>query len=296
VSLAVFLLDPPSIGVVDPALRSFVSDKQSNTVSNNLPNTYAGVAGNVTLLVLANPQGTYQLKVADVAPLVRGGVVYFGSGAPQITLLTEQMRGGQDSFSFQFGTPSLPPPPPPPPIPDDPPATLAAPATSQIPDGNTQIVPQPTIQNTAVLAGAATENRTGSGGDDDADQSPRTTWEWLANGLLQLWSEIRRRLRASLPFKLGLLGGMLDSAVSTTRRPLDKVALNHPSSDDLAEAEGVESVTPPVNDGERQPVHSEGVEARTSAVIDSAPHLQEPDLSATVKSGDAEGDKREESP
>ncbi|HEY2881517.1 MAG TPA: hypothetical protein VGJ15_03775, partial [Pirellulales bacterium] len=112
-SLAVLFLDPVSIGLVDPQGRSFNYNLQTSTVANNLPQTFVEVGGNVEVVVIPNPNGTYQLNVADVAAHSRGGWVLLGDATPQTHLLTGQLRnaaaqsGAASSFELSFGTPSI---------------------------------------------------------------------------------------------------------------------------------------------------------------------------------------------
>ena len=108
-SLAIIFLDPVSIGLVDPEGRSFHYDLNTSTVASNLPQTFIEVGGNVEVIVIPNPSGTYQLNVADVAAHSRGGWVLLGNSNSQSHPLTDQLRSasaqtGQSSFALDFGS------------------------------------------------------------------------------------------------------------------------------------------------------------------------------------------------
>jgi hypothetical protein len=104
VSLGVFFLDPVSFGLVDPQGRSLAYDLQSSAFSNNLPNTFVEVGGNVELVIIPNPTGIYRLSVANVPPHARGGYVHFGHLAPMAAPITAALRAGDSSFTIDFGT------------------------------------------------------------------------------------------------------------------------------------------------------------------------------------------------
>lgn len=106
VSLLVLLLDPVSISLVDPEGKRFGYDLQKNTLANNLSNSFVEVGGNVELLVIAQPTGSYQLNIANVPVLARGGWAYLGNQGSGVTveLLTAQMRDGRSSFLLGFAS------------------------------------------------------------------------------------------------------------------------------------------------------------------------------------------------
>jgi hypothetical protein len=102
VRLLVGIFDPVSFGLVDPDGRSFRYDLQTNTVGGGLPNAFVEVGGNVELIVIADPEAKYDLKVADVAAHARGGFVYFGSQGAQNYAFTDLIRAGAQQFGHSF--------------------------------------------------------------------------------------------------------------------------------------------------------------------------------------------------
>jgi hypothetical protein len=106
VSLGVFFLDPVSFGLVDPQGRSLAYDLRTSALSNNLPNTFVEVGGNVELVVIPNPAGIYRLNVADVPPHARGGYVHFSNLSPTAAPITAALRAGESIFTIDFGTAS----------------------------------------------------------------------------------------------------------------------------------------------------------------------------------------------
>jgi hypothetical protein len=101
ISLLVVFLDPLTFFLADPDNRALSYNLQTNAVANNIPQAFVEVGGNVELVVIANPQGTYELTVADVPARARGGVIYFGnSQTPQVTPITRELLGGERRFSL----------------------------------------------------------------------------------------------------------------------------------------------------------------------------------------------------
>ena len=103
VSMLVIFLDPVSINLVDPEGRSFDYDLKSSlatSLSNRLPRTFVEVGGNVEVVVIPNPRGTYRLQVADVPASARGGAVYFGAQSPVVDVFTAALRNGVRSFEI----------------------------------------------------------------------------------------------------------------------------------------------------------------------------------------------------
>jgi hypothetical protein len=110
VSLLVVFLDPASFLLDDPNGRSFSYNLQKNSVANNLPQTFVEVGGNVEVIVIPNPIGTYHMQLADVAASARGGAVFFGNLADQAagigSLTTEAIDSGDRNFTFTFDSTS----------------------------------------------------------------------------------------------------------------------------------------------------------------------------------------------
>lgn len=104
-SLLVIFLDPVSIGLVDPAGSSFHYNLETNAVANALPRTFVEVGGNVELVVIAEPSGVYQLDVANVSGRARGGAIYLGRESVEVRSITDALRAGSRSFSFDTETP-----------------------------------------------------------------------------------------------------------------------------------------------------------------------------------------------
>jgi hypothetical protein len=108
ISLLVIFLDPVDIELVDPGGRTFSYNLPTNTVSNNIPQAFVEVGGNVEVVVIPNPSGLYSLSVADVSVRARGGSVYLGDQAADIRSFTEAIRSGTREFTFSFGSISPP--------------------------------------------------------------------------------------------------------------------------------------------------------------------------------------------
>ncbi len=105
-SLLVIFLDPVSIGLVDPAGRSFQYNLETNAVANALPRTFVEVGGNVEIMVIAEPRGIYQLDVANVSARARGGAIYLGRETVEVRSITDALRTGSRSFSFTTESPA----------------------------------------------------------------------------------------------------------------------------------------------------------------------------------------------
>jgi hypothetical protein len=108
-SLLVIFLDPVPFGLVDPDGRSLNYDLKNNSFGSSLPKAFVQVGGNVELVVIPNPIGTYELNVADAPARARGGAVYFGDHGFAIRSLTDELRAGASQFSLptQPSAPSL---------------------------------------------------------------------------------------------------------------------------------------------------------------------------------------------
>ncbi len=106
VNYLIIWLDPVSIDLADPGGNRAVFNLQNNTVSNNIARTFIEVGGNVQVLVMAAVSGTFTLNVADVQATARGGAVLLAPGQTQAVALTDALRGGKNSFTFDMGNPA----------------------------------------------------------------------------------------------------------------------------------------------------------------------------------------------
>jgi hypothetical protein len=97
-------LDPVSISLADPGGARAALSLQTGAVSSTLPRTFVEVGGNVQVMVMAAVSGTMTLSIGDVQPTARGGAVLITPGQTQTVALTDGMRSGERSFSFDMGS------------------------------------------------------------------------------------------------------------------------------------------------------------------------------------------------
>jgi hypothetical protein len=98
-SLLVIVLDPVSFDV-EGGGGAGSYDLTDGQVANSLPGTSIDVAGNVEVVVVANPVGNYDLTIADVPPAARAGAITLGLNGDTVTSLTDAVRAGQTTFTL----------------------------------------------------------------------------------------------------------------------------------------------------------------------------------------------------
>ncbi len=103
VSILLVMLDPLSIGLGDTEENHFGYDLQRNTLANSLPRSFVEVGGNIELIAIAQPTGVYQLNIADVPSLARGGWALLNNERDFSQVLTSAIRDeGQRTFQLGF--------------------------------------------------------------------------------------------------------------------------------------------------------------------------------------------------
>jgi hypothetical protein len=94
-------LDPPSSRLDNP-FGSVVYDQANNIFSNTLTSTYVSVAGNVELFATPMPPGqSLTLTLQGVSSTARGGAVVLWPGGDNTSQMTNPLRLGQTTFTFQ---------------------------------------------------------------------------------------------------------------------------------------------------------------------------------------------------
>jgi hypothetical protein len=99
----VLVVDPVSIDLADPQGNRVGYDLQKDALQNDVAKTYVEVGNNVELLVVANPTGIFNLNVTDVPQTVRGALVLLNNDGTDTFALTDSLREGTRSFSFDTG-------------------------------------------------------------------------------------------------------------------------------------------------------------------------------------------------
>jgi hypothetical protein len=105
-SFAILWLDPVSIDLQSPQGVNLSYDLSTNAVSNGLGSSFVSVGGNVELVVLENAAGTFNLDVANVPSMARGGVVELFGGGFSLESLTAQLQAGVTAFHLDLGASS----------------------------------------------------------------------------------------------------------------------------------------------------------------------------------------------
>jgi hypothetical protein len=98
--LLVLFLDPVSLNLADPSGNHVSYNLQTNALSNQSSDAFVSVTGNVELVVMPLLNGTYNLDVSDVPQTARGGAEILGAQSQQTIAITDQLRDGQQDFSF----------------------------------------------------------------------------------------------------------------------------------------------------------------------------------------------------
>jgi hypothetical protein len=106
VTYLIIWLDPVSIDLADPGGSRAVFNLQTNRVSNAVAKSFVEVGGNVQVMVMAAASGTFTLNINDVSATARGGAVMLLPGQIETVSLTEAMRAGEQTFTFDAGAPA----------------------------------------------------------------------------------------------------------------------------------------------------------------------------------------------
>src|SRR5262249_14144191 len=99
-SMLVLFLDPGSLGLEDPNGNNIDYDTGTGNLTDTVPGGYVDVVGNIEVLVIPTPGGTFTLNVGDLGATARGGAVVLGANGDQVMNLTDALRGGTTSFTL----------------------------------------------------------------------------------------------------------------------------------------------------------------------------------------------------
>ena len=104
-SFAIIWLDPVSIDLQSPQGASLSYNLSTNALSNGLGSSFVSVGGNVEMIVLENAAGTFNLDVANVPSMARGGEVELTASGFSSEEFTSQLQGGVTAFELALGGP-----------------------------------------------------------------------------------------------------------------------------------------------------------------------------------------------
>jgi hypothetical protein len=96
-------LDPVSIDLQSPQGVNLSYNLSNNALSNGLGSSFVSVGGNVETIVLENAAGTYNLDVANVPSMARGGVVMLSANGFSTEEFTTELQGGVTAFQLNLG-------------------------------------------------------------------------------------------------------------------------------------------------------------------------------------------------
>jgi hypothetical protein len=99
-SMLVVWLDPGSVDLEDPNGHQTSYNPSSGTLVQGIPGGFTSVVGNVEVLVVPTPGGTFSLGVGDVGALARGGVAYLEEQDSRVQPLTDDLRNGTQQFTL----------------------------------------------------------------------------------------------------------------------------------------------------------------------------------------------------
>jgi hypothetical protein len=70
------------------------------TLAQGIPGGFTSVAGNVEVVVVPTPGGTFTLNVGDVGALARGGVAFLEEQDTRVQSLTDDLRNVTQQFTL----------------------------------------------------------------------------------------------------------------------------------------------------------------------------------------------------
>jgi hypothetical protein len=102
-SFTIIWLDPVSIDLQSPQGLSLSYNLSNNALTNGLGSSFVSVGGNVETIVLENAAGTFNLDVANVSSLARGGVVELSASGVESEEFTSALQDGVTGFELDLG-------------------------------------------------------------------------------------------------------------------------------------------------------------------------------------------------
>jgi hypothetical protein len=99
-SMLVLWLDPVGLDLHDPGGNQTTYNPSGGTLAQGIPGGFTSVVGNVEVVVVPTPGGTFTLTVADVGALARGGVAFLEEQDTRVQALTDDLRNGTQQFSL----------------------------------------------------------------------------------------------------------------------------------------------------------------------------------------------------
>jgi hypothetical protein len=101
VPMLVIVLDPISFELEEFDMPIVEYDTATDEYTEAIDDGFVDVSGNVEVVVLPQPSGTYMLNVSNVSTASKGLVVsYTSSTTPQVTNLTSCLQSGQTSYTI----------------------------------------------------------------------------------------------------------------------------------------------------------------------------------------------------
>jgi hypothetical protein len=99
-SMLVLWLDPAGLELYDPGGNQTTYNPSSGTLVQGIPGGFTSVVGNVEVVVVPTPGGTFTLSVGDVGALARGGVAFLEEQDTRVQSLTDDLRNGTQQFAL----------------------------------------------------------------------------------------------------------------------------------------------------------------------------------------------------
>jgi hypothetical protein len=99
-SMLVLWLDPVGLDLHDPGGNQTSYNPSGGTLAQGIPGGFTSVVGNVEVIVVPTPGGTFTLNVSDVGALARGGVAFLEEQDTRVQPLTDDLRNGTQQFTL----------------------------------------------------------------------------------------------------------------------------------------------------------------------------------------------------
>src|SRR5262249_25068598 len=99
-SMLVLWLDPVGLDLHDPGGNQTTYNPSGGTLAQGIPGGFTSVVGNVEVIVVPTPGGTFTLNVSDVGALARGGVAFLEEQDSRVQELTDDLRNGTQQFTL----------------------------------------------------------------------------------------------------------------------------------------------------------------------------------------------------
>jgi hypothetical protein len=99
-SMLVLWLDPVGLDLHDPGGNQTTYNPSGGTLAQGIPGGFTSVVGNVEVVVVPTPGGTFSLTLSDVGALARGGVAFLEEQDTRVQALTDDLRNGTSQFAL----------------------------------------------------------------------------------------------------------------------------------------------------------------------------------------------------